>query len=137
MSLYETYNLCRQIKFVSGLWVASKKFAWTGFACVSTMWTYSDESMLLYKSLKIMFWTLIFAFGTSLLYKKVIKFNNTDSYRRKAVSLLAIVTSCALQQSPVTISFAEAVLFHFAAELSFASQAGIHKKIIFWLLPSS
>lgn len=87
--------------------------------------------MLLYKSLKIMLWTLIFAFGTLLLYKKVIKFNNTDSYRRMAVSLLAIVTSCALQQSPVTISSAEAVLFHFAAELSFASQAGIHKKIIF------
>lgn len=43
-----------------------------------------------------MLWILIFAFGTLLLYKKVITFNITESYGRMIVSLLAIVTSCAL-----------------------------------------
>lgn len=35
--------------------------------------------MLLYKSLEIMLWILIFAFDILFLYKKVIKFNITES----------------------------------------------------------
>lgn len=79
MHHFENNNLCRQIESVPALWAASNKFAWTGFAYMNTMWTYSDVSKLLYKSLEIMLWILIFASDILFLYKKVIKFNITES----------------------------------------------------------
>lgn len=71
--------LCRQIETVLALWVARKQFAWTGFECMNTMWTYSEASMLSRKSLETMLWILIFAFDTLFLYKEVVKFDVTES----------------------------------------------------------